>query len=154
MINTYICNFNMNIFVMMTINTTKTLLLFPELAENWHEVLSRFKHLIFTEYFHNTSNTHACNEYHSMEKMDLPPVVLMTVSTIQLPHGALFYESAIICQSLSQISLMSFIRNYQGVNVRRYFKGRYLWAEITYLHISCPGYCRPWCCCGRRGLFP
>lgn len=62
------------------------------------------------------------------------PVVLMTVSTIQLLHGALFYESAMIFQWLFQISQMSFIKNYQGVNVRRHFEGKNLWAEITYLH--------------------
>lgn len=46
-------------------------------------MLSGFKHLIFTEYFHDNSNIHACNEYHSIEKMDLPPVVLLTVSTVK-----------------------------------------------------------------------
>lgn len=78
-------------------------------------MLSGFKHLIFTEYFHNNSNTHACNEYHSMEKMDVPPAVLLTVSTIQLPHAALFYESAILFQCLYQTLLMSLIKNYQGL---------------------------------------
>lgn len=100
------CNSNTSIFVMMARNTTRSFLLFPELADNGNEVLSGFKHLKFTECFPNISNIHTCNEYHSMEKMDLPPIVLLTVSTIQPPRGALFYESAIIFQCLFQISRM------------------------------------------------
>lgn len=70
-----------------------------------------------------------------MEKMHLPPIVLVTVSTIQLPHGASFYESAIIFQYLFQISLMSFIKNYQGINVRRYFEGKNLDRNHIYIHL-------------------
>lgn len=70
-----------------------------------------------------------------LRKWTCPLLFCWLYQQSKLLHGALFYESEIIFQCLFQISLISFIENYQGVNVRTYFEGK-IFGQKSHIYTS------------------